>query len=504
MPNLAMTLPEVSQSVMRPIVIDIVSQLQEITKITKNAKIFFPGETEKMQQSGTSIDDDGLASSRDPLTNNDRYVFIEVEEDYDKEALSTTAVTYREQNSIFIDSALMVAIAPVYVTSNVTINFKYRTESKTEALRWRDDIRFRVSQMRDINLHDLTYHYMLPEPFVALLKVIHEQREATAGYGESFEDYIRMQSTSRLGYVSNLTNSTRRLAVSETQARVVGMYGFDGVPDKPERDTATGTWTVTLPYHFTYERPLACAMRYPIIVHNELLPDEYIVFTEGGEDITKKNLSFNQSLGALNYFEQQTRHKAVSTPRLAIYIPDIDEFTPQQVMPKTGTVLYVLCTFANDDLKTLINLNELGDITLDAEILKFLRESEYPYICRPYKSIFQLSYYRGHYLGSDRSITCDSNLDIKLVKDGDLRKEHRLRLSLVTDLSMLDQDALKRLSRYPNVLKNVSRAIDTQISTWIGLDPNRTTRWESLEAAKRSRIKFNTVQTSYIVAYKKH
>lgn len=503
MPNLAMTLPEVSQSVMRPIVIDIVSQLQEITKVTKDAKIFFPGETEKMQQSGSSIDDIGLASSRDPLTNNDRYVFIEVEEDYDREALSTTAVTYREQNSIFIDEQLKVGITPVYVTSTVTINFKYRTESKTEAFRWRDDIRFRASQMRDINIHDLTYHYMLPMPFIALLKAIHKQREATAGYGDTFEDYVRMKSTSRLGYISNLTNKERKLAVSETQARVVGIYGFDGVPDRPERDQATGTWTLTLPYKFTYERPLAVAIKYPIIVHNELLPDEYIVFEKGAEDLSKKNLKFNQSLGALNFFEQQTIQSRASKVDQVIRIPDIDEYTPQQIMPYTGTVMYILCTFGEGDQKLLVNLNELGDIVINEDVIKFIKESEYPYITRPYKSIFQLSYYRGQELASDRSVICDNQLNVRLVSDGDLRLEHRLRLSIVLDPTMLDSAALKRLAKYPNALKGISLAIRSQISSWPGLDPNRTTRWETLEARKRSRIQFNTVQTTYIAARKK-
>jgi len=58
-----MAIPETEQTIIRPIIIDMVKQISEITKIDNNIKILFPGDIGKMHQSGSTIDSD----SREPL-----------------------------------------------------------------------------------------------------------------------------------------------------------------------------------------------------------------------------------------------------------------------------------------------------------------------------------------------------------------------------------------------------------------------------------------------------
>jgi hypothetical protein len=435
--------------------------VQQITKIDDKTKIFYPGDSQRMQQPGSNIDD----KNRDAQMQSNKILFIEVEEDYNLESLSSTAVNYIEHLPIFNDDVLHVTIRPIYVSTAITINFKFRTQSKAEALRWRDDIRVRVSSLRDINLHNLTYHYLLPRPFDALLREIYSLRETVAGYGDTYEEYIISNATDRLTAIGDLANKETRLAVSETQARVVGIFGFDGVPERPERDDTSGTWTINFSYKFTYERPAACSIRYPVIVHNQLLPEAYTDYVKDVNDPDNRDNSFPLSLKALNYFEATTQYKRHLNPNPVINIPSFDQFSPDTIIPGSATAFYVLCTFDESVPNLLVNLKELGDIILDEDIMAFLLESEVPYITKTYRSILHLDMYHGGCLQSDGCITCDTDGNVLLAGTPNLRLEHRVRLSIIADTAMLTKEALERLRGYPRALAKILIATNESLAS---------------------------------------
>lgn len=450
MPNISLTLSGTDQSISRPVVLDIIGQLQDITKINPATKIFFAGDIRRMQTPGTSIDGN---DERFAMFNTNNIIFIEVQEDFDINTVGSTAVTRPEQHPVFIDEALDVKVTPVYATTNMVINFRYRCVSKTEALRWRDDIRLRASQMRDINIHDLTYHYVLPLETLVLLKFIHDTKELTAPYNETYEEFIIRNSTDRLTLIGDLVNQDARLAISETQCRVVGLYDWDVLPEKTEREE-TGVWTVSFSYKFNFEKPIACHMRYPIMVHNNLLPSHYTLFTNAEQDLYHVPKNYPLSLGALAGFEHDTTMDYRRSHEPIIRLPRFDDFEIKHVPTGTGTAIIALCQ-VDQDKRQLLNLHELGDIALDSDILEFIQLVEYPYICKLYKSIFHISLYRNEHLTYTTTLDCDNTLMVKAVEDLNLRNIHRLRIALVTDLTLLPWEALDRLRRYPKVLVKV-------------------------------------------------
>ena len=456
MPNLTITLPENSQSVTRPVIMDIVRQVEEITKIDVSSKIFFPGDTQRMQTPGTNIDNN---NERFAIFNTDRITFVEVEEDYNKDALSTTAVTRSEHIPIFQDEALRVKMTPVFATSAVTINFTYRCPSKTEAMRWRDDMRIRISQMRDLNLHTITYHYPVPLEYLVILKLIHEKRESVEPYGQSFQEYVYSFSNQRLKLVSDLVGKDTRLVIPDCQTRILGMFDFDGLPNKIERDETNGVYTIAFSYKFEYEKPIGCNMKYPVMIHNQLLPADYIEFTDDAYNLDKVNKTFPLSLYAMNAFETDTIMNGVIDPGYVLRLPEYDDFRLNQFHPGTGSVLFALCE-VDTDKKTLCNLSELGEIALDEDILNFIREKEYPYLTKLYQSILHVDLYRNEFLTNINTITCDNQLNIKAVNLLDLRNQHRIRLSIVCDLTLLSREAIDRLKGYPKAFVKIISAIN--------------------------------------------
>jgi hypothetical protein len=457
MPNVNVALPETSQTILRPAVLDIVKQVQEITKIDPKSKIQFPGDIQTMQTAGSEV---GTTQDRAAIFGSDKYTFIEVEEDYDINGLGTTSVDGRGNSPVFYDEKLGVVLSPIYASYKVTINFKYRCTSKTEAIRWRDDMRIRASQMRDINLHSITYTYFLPLELLTIIKIIYEKRENYLGYGQSFQEYFLSNSSDRLKLISDNVGKDTRLGIAETQTRIQGIYGFEGIPEKPERDDSNGTWTISFSYSYTYDKPTGCNIIYPIMIHNQLLPIAYTHYYDKSIDLDKINKEFSSSRAALFAFESDSIMNTVINPLPYIRMPEFDDYVIPGYARGTGTAIMALCEVDTNDKKTLLNLNDMGSLILDKDILQFIREVEYSNICRLYKSIINITLYKNKQPTYTTTIDCDSDLNIKAVNPLNLRDQHRLRISLVTDLTLLDKRAIDRIKRYPKAFVKIIRSMN--------------------------------------------
>lgn len=457
MPNVNVALPETSQTILRPAVLDIVKQVQEITKIDPNSKIQFPGDIQTMQTAGTEV---GTVQNRSAIFGSDKYTFIEVEEDYDLDGLGSTSVDGKGNYPVFLDEKLGVSLSPIYASYKVTVNFKYRCPSKTEALKWRDDMRIRASQMRDINLHNITYTYFLPLELLVLIKIIYETREKYLGYGQTFQEYFISNSSDRLKLISDTVGKDTRLGIAETQGRIQGIYGFEGMPEKPERDDNNSSWTISFSYNFTYDKPIGCNMIYPVMVHNQLLPIGYTHYYNKSIDLDKINKEVRGSKVALFAFESDTIMNTAINPLPYIRLPEFDDYVIPGTPRGTGTAIMALCEVDTNDKKSLLNLNELGSLIMDKDILQFIKEVEYPYICKLYKSIINISLYRNKQPTYTTTIDADSSLNIKAVNALDLRNQYRVRIAIVTDLTMLPKQAIDRLKRYPKAFVKLIGSIN--------------------------------------------
>lgn len=457
MPNIAIALPEVDQSVSRPVIVDIVGQIQTITQIPKQAKIYFAGPMGKMQLPGSDVD--GLDQNRDASFNTDRIIFIEVDEDFDQGSVRTTAVSQKEHIPVFEDPRLGVVLTPIYATSNVVINVKYRTNSSTEADRWLRDMRTRISMLRDVNLHRAKYHFGVPEEMLNRLTAIYDLREKVAPYGDSLGNYVRSHMTERLTLIGDQVGKNIALAISETQCRIQGLFEFEVVPDKPTKDVANGTYDVSFSYKFSYEKPISMEMRYPVSIHNQDMDPRYVAFSPKENDPVYVKKAFTKSLLAFNYFEMDTIMMNVRPPDPFVRIPYYDDYVLPQVPQGTGTAMLVLA-YIEEDKRALFNLNELGDVCIDEDILDFIREVEWPYVCQQFKSVIHLTLYRNQYQQSSGSISCDKDLNITSESDLSYRDVHHVRLGLCVDLTLLPKQAIERLRNYPKVLVKILQSMN--------------------------------------------
>lgn len=456
MPNIHVPLPETQQSIFRPIVIEIVKQVQNLTKM-KDTTIYFP-EDSKMHHAAGTIDS---TSDRYVVTTSKRMNNIQVEEEVDREEISPTFFDGREYRPILEDRLLGLKISPVYAKHNVSVTFNYSTGSKTEALRWLQDMRMKLARMCDINEHSVRYHYNLNRTAYEITKKVHELREQQAGYGDALDDYIRLCATPRLTVIGDLTDKHRIFAVSETQTEIYGTFDFDALPSKPEKDQESGMWVIAFTYKFNYDKPVGCHVRYPIVVHNQLMPYEWVSFTsEETRARAKAVVEGSRTQEALRDFRADVQIDRVRSQDGVLLIPRFDDFKTSGTLGRTASVVQALAIVPPNDRKELLSLTELGDVVLDDDILEFFRAVEYPFLVQPYKSLFNISLYQGDFLQDHRRLQISNQLVVRSTFDLDIRKVYHLRLSVVTDLDMVTRDAVSRIRLYPKAMYRLVSAVN--------------------------------------------
>ncbi len=457
MPSLSLTLPDIKQSVTRPVIYKVLEQLFEITRLSKDTRIYYAGETNVIQTPGTSIDEEG---DRDARFGTGRYTFVNVTEQYQTPAMQEIQSHAFDNVPVFEDRDIKLSLRPIYLPADVTVEVTYRSNSETEVQRWMAEMLTRASRGRDLNLHRVAYHYPIPFDFVELIEDAWTLKEKQGGAGVGFQDYFRGHSTDRLTVLTARDGAKGILAVQETQAQIIGLFDFVGVPEKPQRDSETGTWEISFAYKFTYQRPDAIYVHYPVAVHNQLMPRRWLQDIRHEEDPQAQAHYYSKSYAALAKFAADVSTNLPRQPFTYLRLPLFDDFKPEGIIPGTSTIFSALTFITPTDSQTLMNVKELGDYQIDGDILDFVLKSEAHYVNKLYQSFFQLTLYR------DGTATAMEKAE--LLEDGtirstvplDLRRTYHVRLALVTEVELLTQAAIDRLRHYPKALVKLCSAIN--------------------------------------------
>lgn len=447
MPNVDLPLRDVASTVSRPVITEVVKQLQEIFSII-DPIIIYPGDIGKAKQPGSSIDDKHKRN-RTPRLGTTRHTYIEVTEKLVPEGITSHPGHGDEYEPIFRDPNLEVLMRPMYAFTEVEINFKFSSPSRVEALSWYNDCYSMAGFMRqNAHIHSFDYHYNIPNVFIDLLKEIYRCREETGGFGDTLQQWFKACAVPRFTYTTDLVGKNETLSVVEKQGRVVGVVDWGGIPEKPQKNSDQVTWECEFTYKFTFEKPVGINVVYPISVHNQLLPSKYIDFVMQDPSIQDTRKRASNSIKSLHYFEITEIADRYYDRFYEARIPRIDDkvisYSPRYLKP----IFTALCLIDPEDPTLFMNLKELDEYTLDTDLLKFLEDGEYRYLAKDFASVLHVSLYRGDRLCPDTELYVDEHLNVRSTRPINIRVQQRIRLSLATDVSILLPGAIKRLVEY--------------------------------------------------------
>lgn len=467
MPNINLPINDLLATAERPIIFDVVKKVMDLTRISSKTQLRYFGEDAKAAQWNSTLDQNNQFNNLWPVVEN---LTIEVEEDFNTDRMLSMAVKTDENPYIFYDRALNIYIKPVKSPTNITIRFKYKAKDRNQAIRWRNEIRTRTAMNRDINMHELTYSYHLPEAYLDVLEDIWKLREHIGGYGDTYPEWFKKCSNGQMTIVTNLAGKQPHIVVAERQAEVQGWFDWEGAPEKPEKDGDEGMFTISFSYKFIYDKPINTVFNYPIVIHQQILPKKYR-FSDPAYSVQALWKQYSQSGMAFSQFMTGTQlTKSIANKGLTI--PAFDQYieTSTNVPSCTLRVFTLFTIISPTDRTTLFNLGDLGDFNIDADILAFMKNSEYSHMTTSYASIFCLNLYEDENVMADGILSVDSNLNVAATSPLDLRKTYRIRLSLVCDMSYLTSSALSRIKRNPVIRTKLVEAINAAVSNG-GNDP---------------------------------
>lgn len=455
MPKLMLPIPEVDDMVTRPVIFDITRQLIKATRLPKDIDILMPYSEERVAQNKSTIGSDKEDVHKFPSINQ---MIIDATETIEDDAILTRAVLKPEHIPVLVDQMLGIVLVPVYAQTSVELNFTNKFTDKASANRWRDEMRNKIAMLRDVVMHTATYSYTIPLAYIAILKEIHRLRENQGGYGDSFDEYLNTTFSPNVTDITNTGGNVVRKGVRETQQRIQGWFDFSSEPERGNKDGEADAWSISFTYKFCYQKPLAVRMTYPLAIHNQMLSTK---FRPGREDKpTPRPFDKEQSWsGSMNYFRHfESEYDYITGgQRRGKLVPDFDEFSPDDVVKGTYNMVSWMLGLQPDNTIDLISLKDLPKVTMKENIHQFLLQSELPFILEEHKSVFQLQLYETY--KNDRlpadTLFIDKNGNVSATQNLDIREPYHLRLGIYYDWSLLDDDALDRLRKWPGVVDDL-------------------------------------------------
>ena len=457
MPAVFVTLEEINRSVTSKFYYKIVSDiLKQLHMSVSDAIVLYKGQ--EIAATDTVFNNANISTKDNlPTLASSRKIIVNIEENYDEDSFSSLTTNRMSSYPIFRDDKVDVYIAPVYIKVNVNIEFTYNTNSSAEATRIRDDIRIRLSNSRDILIHDFEYDVVIPEVVEDFIADVHSLVNRVQP--QSLQNYFLEHSTNRVRIITDMANSTNaKIAIFERQVRIVGMFDFSSNIPRVDTDKDTNSHRLQFSYKIAYDCPRALNIQYPVMLCNRAMPTKYLdaIIKERQNPTVERARNLNYiGFGSYNlsHFEAHRQLEKKVDTTLPINIPIFDNEKIRDTHSGYFPIVSFLPQVDESDHKTLFNIKNLEPFELNSEFIHFITTTESLYATKPYKSVF--------YFGLHQKDKYFDKEILEILPDGTIKstvaleifKPPRVILSVLVDLSYITPEILQRLFGDVNLLK---------------------------------------------------
>jgi len=444
MPSLVVPLKGLYESVLRPIVHKVAEDVKGWTGIADKTPVRFYNETDADTNPGSTNE----GGSRNAFGAGSK-ITITFSERYKEDAVINTALRTQDEPYLFLDKPLNVMLKAIRSYNEVVITFEYRAKSRSEVEAWRNDIKMRMAEDRQPLLHEVEFHYEVPMVVQRMLAHIHDLREKQAGYGQSLEEWFAQSYTKRSTVLTNELGHISHRVISEKMIGLQGWFDFTE-PEEADKRSENATWSINFNYHFHYQKPVEMNFVYPNVVHNQLIDKSmrpskpiYRLEDQPRMDAWPRSRSNYESVSDMTIKPQD--------PLSGLRVPAWDDWVPVQVPPGTLTVATWMIRILPEDPTFLMNLKDLGSRTFTQMYLDFF-EDQRRFLTKRGSAVVHFGLFRGTMPLQEESLYVDEHLVLRSRIPMDMRREYRVRFSMLMDKSILNQDAVNGGNRHPDML----------------------------------------------------
>lgn len=450
MPNMIIDIPELEESVQRPVVTDVLNRIMKDTYLTNQGlPIYYPGLQESMAVNGSTMDDNVNPKLR--LSNNKR-IEIEVTD----QVLPSQNYEYRrlQYPNIFEDMDRRITAKTIYEQVEVKVSVNYISPDRVSAFNWQRGIKQRINQFVADHMHSVDYHYVIPDEITYMLMLMHDMAKKYTQIEDEYGTYLVNHIKQRYDFIANQAGTRPRLAIEQRQTMIYGNYDFNYEVTEIERKDDAGSYGASFTYTFMYERPTWVMLMYPLVVGNLLLPKKYISYNEAYDKDTNNGIK-PITLGHMQYFQFNGQPYSA---QWGVGIPYFNDFTPPDTHPHYFGLFRVLCLVAKDNPRGLFHLDyrvseDLGVYKFPDYTLAYMK-AFHQKMSIPGEHLFNVQIYRWDYLQSREDTIVDGNLQVCLGYDLRNQDMWNASVDLVRGLKYLSDQAIKDLLGYPDVIKD--------------------------------------------------
>lgn len=285
---------------------------------------------------------------------------------------------------------------------------------------------------------DLAFDYKIPPYIYGLLYMICKME----GYPpENYFQFLQNYSAGSVGLSINKLDTDRRdLIVRKHITDVLVKIECDA--DQPEPVTSNqSVHAYNVPFNVTaqFVRPVSLYMRYPITIQNRMVPGEAVdIEPEDEEPIKSGNSPF-----FVEHAYRELLNGKRQNPIETLKVPWYDQWRcpPGSVVRKTGFYPFATIVFTIDDEnnpqgETVIDLEDLGDISLVPEVLDEIKNADYNLL--QFSGKYNISVFVDDVPAEPEGLTLESNNTVLHVPNRELEHTYRLVLSVNHDIWMTE------------------------------------------------------------------
>lgn len=506
MPVYIKPINDTEESISRPIAYQITRDLIKACQIPIG-RIFYAGPYDDPERSTSFNPDEN--DQEDNYFRSQSMVTLDMQESEMPQDFIHTYIGVPNSTQIYRDVGLQAYMVPSRVLTKMEISLTFDFSDRSTASSTLNYMKSLVRRFGRGFPHRLNYSYLLPEEFMLRITELHRLRETVQGYGVDLPTYLKTHMASQVTTESDMAGSNIALKMVETLDNVFGFWErLDADVKAEKKDDDTEQYSYSLKYIIYYRKPDMISLHHPLVVHNQripkwMLPNGRLPMLENFKNRLRQA---DYDVALLDAFSIHNFSYNLGIKTDGFYIPQYDDFVPKNIVPSTWNLLTLLMLVDQNDLPVLFNLNDIkhkGLFTMRKTLWNFfLKETKW--LHKRFGSVFQVNLYRGSPDGVMQdmdTLRVSPELDFSITKamNMDLREVYHVRISMVTELWRLDDEALNRLVN-DDAFWDIIKLIDPKNPPDKDKDPNDIID-EITKRVFRSSMK--TVQTLGLTAHRR-
>lgn len=443
MPHALIPLPDVYETVTRRVAVDVIRQLRDLMQLPDDTQVYLPGNAGTIPMNNGTF---GECCANRIVYDPEARMVVSYDEVADESFTLTTAVNNNQNLPLFNDPVRDITIRPVRRYVDLRFDIEYQAPGIVVAQRWLDDMRIRFSAGAAESVMNLQYHYNMPESQMAILRAMYDTIQCSDWpIQEEFEVWCDNHFTYSKTTVATLAGTHPLVTIRERQWDVLGWFEFGTNPDTPKaNDDRAGAYTVTMSFFMRYDRPTHVYCKYPLVAHQNIIPELF------------------WPAGVYTNYQQVERHTTgtrgpldasfvLPRPLHIPYIqyPPMDDWVTDMNAKESFTFFNGLCVIEKTDLRTLLDLTDLGDYEFSPWFLEYFKTVGSDAIGKT--GMFYATLYENNEWRRTELVLDTDTMTIKSPVDLDPLKYYHVRLSIQTNWYAVFEAQFQCLRNYPYV-----------------------------------------------------